>query len=52
MEWLQNYALAMGYISEEDFKLVRVCDHVGDVVEAVQRWYIKQELVGRKALLR
>ena len=51
LEWLQNYALAMGYISEEDFKLVRVCDHVGDVVEAVQRWYIKQELVGRKALL-
>jgi len=52
LDWLQNFALSKGYISEEDFKLVRVCDHVDNVVETVQRWYIKQELVGRKALLR
>jgi hypothetical protein len=52
LDWLQNFALAKGYISEEDFNLVRVCDHVDNVVEAVQRWYIRQELVGRKALLR
>jgi uncharacterized protein (TIGR00730 family) len=52
LDWLQSFALAKGYISEEDFRLVRVCDHVDNVVEAVQRWYIKQELVGRKALLR
>jgi len=52
LDWLQNFALAKGYISEEDFNLVRVCDRVDNVVETVQRWYIKQELVGRKALLR
>jgi uncharacterized protein (TIGR00730 family) len=52
LDWLQNFALAKGYISEEDFNLVRVCDRVDNVVESVQRWYIKQELVGRKALLR
>jgi len=52
LDWLQNFALAKGYISEEDFKLVRVCDHVDNIVESVQRWYIKQELIGRKALLR
>ena len=52
LDWLQNYSLAQGYISEEDFKLVRVCDNVDTVVESVQKWYIKQELIGRKALLR
>jgi uncharacterized protein (TIGR00730 family) len=52
LDWMQNFALAKGYISEEDFKLVRVCDHVDNIVESVQRWYIKQELIGRKALLR
>ena len=52
LDWLQGFALAKGYISEEDFRLVRVCDHVDNIVESVQRWYIKQELIGRKALLR
>ena len=52
LDWLQGFSLAQGYISEEDFKLVRVCDHVDNIVESVQRWYIKQELIGRKALLR
>ena len=50
--WLQNSVLARGYISEDDFNLVRICDRVDEIVEAVQRWYIKQEVVGRKALLR
>jgi uncharacterized protein (TIGR00730 family) len=52
LEWLQKLSLANGYISEDDFKLVRVCDRVDQVVEAVQKWYIKQELVGRKALIK
>jgi hypothetical protein len=52
LHWLQSFVLARGYISEEDFNLVRICDHTDEVVEAVQRWYIKQEVVGRKALLR
>jgi uncharacterized protein (TIGR00730 family) len=52
LQWLQNDVLSKGYISEDDFNLVRVCDHPDEVVEAVQRWYIKHEVVGRKALLR
>jgi predicted Rossmann-fold nucleotide-binding protein len=39
-----------GFISPEDFNLLRVCDNAQEVVEAVQSWYIRQELVGRKAL--
>jgi uncharacterized protein (TIGR00730 family) len=52
LDWLQTSALARGFISEEDFQLLRVCDHPDEVIEAVQRWYQRQEVIGRKALLR
>lgn len=52
LDWLKNYTLAQGFISEEDFTLLRVCNEADEVVESVQRWYIKQEIVGRKALVR
>jgi len=51
LNWLQNYTLARKFISEEDLSLLRVCDHPDEVIEAVQRWYMKQEVTGRKALL-
>lgn len=51
VEWLRGSALARGFVSEDDFKLLRVCDATGDVVEAIQRWYLKQEISGREALL-
>jgi uncharacterized protein (TIGR00730 family) len=50
LEWLRQTVLAKGFISDEDFNLVRACDHPEEVVEAVQRWYNKQEVTGRKAL--
>lgn len=50
LDWLQNFTLAKNYISAEDFNLVRVFDRIDEVVEAVQKWYIKQEVIGRKAL--
>ncbi len=52
LDWLRNYTLAKGYISEEDLDLLRVCDQPGEVIEAVQKWYQKQEIIGRKALVR
>ena len=52
LEWLRSSALVRGYISEEDFDLLRICDHPDEVIEAIQKWYKKQEVVGRKALLR
>ncbi len=48
LQWLEDTVLEKGYVSVEDFSLVRVCDRPEEVVEAVQRWYIKQEVVGRK----
>ena len=50
LDWLRGMVLTRGYISEEDFDLLRICDDPQSVVEAVQRWYIKQEVIGRKAM--
>ena len=52
LDWLRTSALARGFISEEDFQLLRICDHPDEVIEAVQRWYQRQEVIGRKALAR
>ncbi len=50
LDWLKKTVLPAGFISEEDFTKLRVSDHPDEVVETVQKWYIKQEVVGRKAL--
>lgn len=50
LDWLQGSVLARGFISEEDLNLLRVCDHPDEVIETIQRWYAKREVVGRKAL--
>jgi len=50
LDWLRSSVLPQGYISEEDFSLLRVSDHPDEVVEAVQRWYVKQEVLGRQAI--
>jgi predicted Rossmann-fold nucleotide-binding protein len=52
LDWLRSTVLDKGCISEEDFNLLRVCDHPDEVIEAVQKWYKGQEVVGRKALFR
>jgi uncharacterized protein (TIGR00730 family) len=49
-EWLRGTVLKRGYVSEEDFELLRICDDPMSVVETVQKWYIKQEVAGRKAI--
>ena len=52
LDWLRSSVIAQGFISEDDFSLLRVCDYPDEVVEAVQKWYVKQEIGGRKALLK
>jgi len=52
LDWLKSTTLARGFISEEDMDLLMVCDDPNGVVEIVQSWYIRQELVGKKALRR
>jgi len=50
LRWLQDSVLTRNFISEEDFNLLRVCDHTDEVIEAVEKWHIKQEVSGRSAL--
>ena len=52
LDWLKSFVLAREFISEGDLNLLRICDHTDEVVEAVQRWYIRQEIIGKRVLLR
>ena len=52
LDWLRAAVLFQKYISKKDFDLLRVLDHPDEVVEAIQRWYVRHEVVGRKALRR
>ncbi len=49
LNWLADTVLARSFISEADLKLVRVCDQPEEVMDVVQSWYIRQELIGRQA---
>ncbi len=48
--WLRVNVLGRGMVSEEDFNLLRICDSPVEVADAVQKWYIKHEIVGKKAV--
>jgi len=50
LDWLRGFVLSREYISEEDFDLLRVLDRPEEVVEAIQRWHVGREVIGRKAL--
>jgi len=52
LDWLRGAVLSGKYISKKDFDLVRVLDRSDEVVEAIQRWYVGHEVIGRKALRR
>jgi uncharacterized protein (TIGR00730 family) len=52
LDWLRSFVLSRKYVSEEDFDLLRVLDRPDEVVEAIQRWYVRHEIVGKKALQR
>jgi len=50
LTWLSDTVLARQFITSEDLNLLRVCDKPEEVVDIVQSWYIKQELIGKRAL--
>lgn len=50
LDWLRNTTLARGFVSEKDFDLLRVCDTPDEVVNTVQEWYVKRQIVGRRAV--
>jgi len=52
LDWLENIVLLKGFITEDEFSILRVSDNPEEVAQTVQNWYLKQEIVGRKALVR
>jgi len=50
LEWLRHESLKKGYISEEDFNLLRICHSPDEVAEVIQLWYHKQQLAGEQAV--
>ena len=50
LDWLKSSVLGGGCISEADLDQLIVCDKPEEVVEAVQGWYTKHKVVGKKAL--
>jgi uncharacterized protein (TIGR00730 family) len=52
LDWLRSTVLSRKYISDSDFELLRVLDSPEDVVEAIRKWYVGREVVGKKALHR
>jgi len=50
LDWLQNTVLVPGYISEDDLRLLRISDQPDDVQDIVSSWYLRQAIVGRRAI--
>jgi uncharacterized protein (TIGR00730 family) len=50
LDWLRDSALYRGFISEDDFDLLRICDQVEEVTDAVSKWREKHEVSGKKAV--
>jgi uncharacterized protein (TIGR00730 family) len=50
LDWLRSSVLSRKYVSENDFDLLRVLDRPEEVVEAIRRWHVGREVIGRKAL--
>jgi uncharacterized protein (TIGR00730 family) len=50
LDWLRSSVLSRKYVSEDDFDLLRVLDRPDEVVEAIRRWYVGHEVIGKKAL--
>jgi uncharacterized protein (TIGR00730 family) len=52
LNWLRTSTLANDFISEEDLHLLRVCDDTDEVIETVRRWFSRQEIAGKSAVIR
>ena len=52
LDWLKNYTLDGNFISAEDLHLLRVCDDTEEIVDAVRKWCLKQEIAGKSAIAR
>lgn len=50
LNWLRDQSLFNKYISEDDFKLLRVSDDPKDVVDIIRSWVLRQVIIGKQAI--
>jgi uncharacterized protein (TIGR00730 family) len=50
LDWLRSTVLSNNFVSEKDFDLLRICEDADAIIDVVQEWYIKQEIIGKKAV--
>ncbi len=50
LDWMKDAVLARGFISEDEYDMLRVFDRPDEVIDAVNTWYHRQEVVGKKAI--
>ncbi len=50
LKWLHDFTSMRKYVSEEDFDLLRICSDTDTVIDIIQEWYKKHEIIGAKAL--
>lgn len=50
LDWLGSTVISRKYVSMKDFDLLRVLDHPDEVVEAIRRWYVGHEVIGKEPL--
>jgi uncharacterized protein (TIGR00730 family) len=50
LDWLRATPLAAKYIDDSDLQLLRLSDNPAEVVEIVTSWYLKHEVIGRRAI--
>ena len=50
LDWLRSTVLSINFVSEKDFDLLRICEDADAIIDVVQEWYIKQEIIGKKAV--
>ena len=50
LDWLRTAVLSKAFINEEDLHLLRLCDQPAEVAETVQGWYMRHEILARRAV--
>ncbi len=50
LDWMRDAVMARGFITEDEYEMLRVFDKTDDVIDAVKTWYHRQEVVGKKAI--
>ena len=50
LDWLRAAVLARQFISEAELQTLTICDQPDEVIDTVQRWHARHEVVGRRAL--